>query len=83
MFYQKKAKKRGKKKSYDVRYSGSTRGRAWRSRSKKGKATAYRFFWGEGTRNRKEKKPYSDDFIRDEYGRIKGSYTVDGFFEPD
>ena len=24
-----------------------------------------------------------DDFERDSRGRIKGSYTVDGFFEPD
>jgi hypothetical protein len=24
-----------------------------------------------------------DDFERDSCGRIKGSYTVDGFFEPD
>ena len=24
-----------------------------------------------------------DDFSRDSRGRIKGSYTVDGFFEPD
>lgn len=24
-----------------------------------------------------------DDFDRDSWGRIKGSYTVDGFFEPD
>ena len=24
-----------------------------------------------------------DDFDRDSRGRIKGSYTVDGFFEPD
>ncbi len=24
-----------------------------------------------------------DDFLRDSRGRIKGSYTVNGFFEPD
>ena len=38
------------------------------------------------TKHRKVKKPrYSvyDDFDRTPSGRIKGSYTVDGFFEPD
>ena len=26
---------------------------------------------------------FADDFERDSKGRIKGSYTPDGFFEPD
>ena len=29
------------------------------------------------------KKARNDDFIRGSKGRIKGHYTVDGFFEPD
>ena len=32
---------------------------------------------------RHDKKPSRDDFERDNKGRIKGSYTSDGFFEPD
>ena len=30
-----------------------------------------------------QKKLRNDDFARDSKGRIKGSYTPDGFFEPD
>ena len=40
-------------------------------------------FFNASVKKSNSKKAAYDDFDRDKKGRIKGSYTSDGFFEPD